>query len=436
MSRKSSRVKDNGAAAVETPGVQVPLKELTVNELRRRCDGGGIVIPPGYVKKDDLIKLLKDSGGGAVSVSGQGAEVSGQGKEVSGEGAEVSSAMSDSDDKGHDMSHTEIQSSRRSPPPSSRKTQKTSPVKEEDPSTPTTPELTEKISDLEKYGYLWFETTFLQMVLQVHLMTSREFPPNPTPTLFVLIGPASSGKSNVRESLFKKEMAGAINIDVDKIKLVANDNLPGGAGNYSMHMQAVLAKMLPNVFQLATRGGKGHYKNIILDTTGSMKPSIKKYMQYAKKFDYNVSVIIVYSTKELCMKRVKGRNAKLELEKHHVRVISTNVVAIIYDEFLREDRARYYATHPSITKRTDDLYLIDNSSDDEPVTIFHRKSPGVIITGPPKGHPLIGNEHAFYGLTILDESIRGGNTRKRYTQKKKYIHQKKYTHKASRRRYY
>lgn len=425
MSRKSSRasskVKDNDdeAAAVEKPGV--PLEELTVGELRDNCVVGGIVIPQGYVKKDDLIKLLKDSGGGAVLVSGQGAE--------------VSLAVREMDDTRHGMSHTKTQSASRSPPPS-RKTQKTSHVKEEDPSTPTTPELTEKISDLEKYGYLWFETAFLQMVLQEHLMTSHEFPPNPTPTLFVLIGPASSGKSNVRESLFEKEMAGAINIDVDKVKLIATDSLKGGAGNYSMHMQAVLAKMLPNVFQLATRGGKGHYKNIILDTTGSMKPSIKKYMQYAKKFDYSVSILIVYSTKELCMKRVEGRNAKLESEKHHVRVIPKNVVAIIYDDFLREDRARYYATHPSITKRTDDLYLIDNSSDNKPVTIFHRKSTGEIITRPPRGHPLIGNEHAFYGLTILDDSIRGGNTRKRYTQKKKYIHQKKYTHKASRRRYY
>ena len=417
MLRKSLRVKDNGAAAVEKPGV--PLDELTVRELRDECVRLGLKIDTIKLKKD-FIKLLEDSGGRAVSVSGQGAE--------------VSLAVSEMDDTGHGMSHTKTQSASRSPPPS-RKTQKTSPVKEEDPSTPTTPELTEKISDVEKYGYLWFETAFLQMVLQEHLMTSREFPPNPTPTLFVLIGPASSGKSNVRESLFEKEMAGAINIDVDKIKLVANDTLEGGAGIYSMHMQAVLAKMLPDVFQLATRGGKGHYKNIILDTTGTMKPSIKKYMQYAKKLDYSVSILIVYSTKELCMKRVKGRNAKLESAKHHVRVISTNVVAIIYDEFLREDRARYYATHPSITKRTDDLYLIDNSSDDKPVTIFHRKSPGV-ITGPPKGHPLIGNEHAFYGLTILDDSIRGGNTRKRYTQKKKYIHQKKYTHKASRRRYY
>jgi len=425
MSRKSSRasskVKDNDdeAAAVEKPGV--PLEELTVKELREKCHGLGITTDSIKLKKD-LITLLKDSGGGAVSVSGQGAE--------------VSSAMSESDDTGHGMSHTKTQSASR-PPPSSRKTQKTSPVKEEDPSTPTTPELKQKISHLEQYGYLWFETAFLQMVLQDHLMTSREFPPNPTPTLFVLIGPASSGKSNVRESLFKKEMAGAINIDVDKVKLIATDSLKGGAGNYSMHMQAVLAKMLPDVFELAKRGGEGKYKNIILDTTGSMKPSIKKYMQYAKKSGYSVSILIVYSTKELCMKRVEGRNAKLIEDGHSVRVINSFVVGKIYNDFVNDDRARYYATHPSITKRTDDLYLIDNSSESRPVeTVFHRKSTGELITTPPRGHPLIDNENAFYGLTILPDSIRGGNTRKRYTQKKKYIHQKKYTHKASRRRYY
>lgn len=423
MSRKSSRVKpDNGAAAVENP--EVPLEELTVRELREKCVDMSIVISQGYVKKEDLIEKIKSSGGGAVLVSG--------------EGAEVSSAMSERDDTGDGMSHTKTQSASRSPPPS-RKTQKRSPIKEEDPSTPTTPELREKISDLERYGYLWFETAFLQMVLQEHLMTSRDFPPNTKPTLFVLIGPAASGKSSVRESLFKEEMAGAINIDVDKVKLVANDNLPGGAGNYSTHMQAVLAKMLPDVFQVAMRGGGGHYKNIILDTTGSMKPSIKKYMQYAKKFGYIVSIIIVYSTKELCMKRVEGRNAKLEKDKHRVRVIPKNVVAIIYDEFLREDRARYYATHPSITKRTDDLYLIDNSSESSPVTIFHRKSSGEIIKRPPSGHPLIDNENAFYGLTISSDSIRGGSSRKRRISRRR-IHGsrarktiKKYTRPVTRR---
>jgi predicted ABC-type ATPase len=307
---------------------------------------------------------------------------------------------------------------------------------EDNPMTPNTPVLDEMIRKLEREqregdGRLkpWFETDFLLEVLRSRLNPPSERTPNPNPIFYVLIGPASSGKSSVRTQIpeFRTGMEYAINLDVDEIKLYGNDALGDTVnkkGNPTKAIEGiqfkyneVLAKLRNPVFEAAMAFGPGQYKNIILDSTGSMRAVIKKYMTDAKRFGYTVKVIIVHSSEELCMRRVNSRNEQLTKQGHATRVIFPAIVKSIHETFIKKGFARYYATHPSVVSKTDELYCIDNNGA-SPIILAH-KTAGDIITVS-RESPMDGVPGAFYGLTIASASasgssgsISGGKSRRR-----------------------
>lgn len=320
---------------------------------------------------------------------------------------------------------------------------------EDNPMTPNTPHLKEMIQTLEREqregdGRLkpWFETDFLLEVLQSRLNPPSERTPNPNPNpnpiFYVLIGPASSGKSSVRTQIpeLRTGMEHAINLDVDEIKLYGNDTLGDTVSKQGNPMKAiegiqfkyneVLAKLRNPVFEASTAFGPGHYKNIILDSTGSMKAVIKKYMTDAKRFGYTVKVIIVHSSQELCMTRVRSRNAQLTKQGQETRVIFPSIVRSIHETFIKKDIARYYATHPAVVSITDELYCIDNNGA-SPIILAHRTVGGEITVS--RESPMADVPGAFYGLTIAGAgggaassgSISGGKSRRRrqYTATRK-----------------
>lgn len=351
---------------------------------------------------------------------------------------------------------TKTSSGRKSPEgaaaASVRRTQKTKTKSDdENPNTPNTPELNEMIRTLEREqrdgddsGRLkpWFEADFLLEVLRNRLNPPSERTPNANPIFYVLIGPASSGKSSVRTKLpeFSATMEHAINLDVDEIKLYGNDTLGDSVNKKGNPMKAiegiqfkyneVLAKLRNPVFEAAMAFGPGHYKNIILDSTGSMRALIKKYMAQAKHLGYTVKVIIVHSSEELCMKRVSSRNAQLTKQGHTTRVIFPAIVKSIHETFIKKDSARYYATHPSVVSKTDELYCIDNNGA-APIVLAHKTAEGRVSVS--RESPMANVPGAFYGLTIRSDdadagagaagssgSISGGKSRRRqhYTARK------------------
>jgi predicted ABC-type ATPase len=311
---------------------------------------------------------------------------------------------------------------------------------DDDQMTPTTPQLDDMIHKLEteqregEGGRVkpWFETDFLLEVLQRRLNPEGRSRSNPHPIFYVLIGPASSGKSSVRTNIheFRDTMDYAINLDVDEIKLYGNDTLGDTVnkkGNPTKVIEGiqfkyneVLAKLREPVFEAAMEHGAGHYKNIILDSTGSMKALIKKYMTQAKRNGYTVKVIIVHSSEELCMERVRSRNERLKSTRHETRVIPSPVIKGIYKTFVDKRIARYYATHPAIVTKTDELYCIDNNGE-RPVILAHRTADGRIDVSRESG--LLNRPGAFYGLTIADEagtpSISGGKSRRHHQYTKR-----------------
>jgi predicted ABC-type ATPase len=318
---------------------------------------------------------------------------------------------------------------------------------EDNPKTPNTPVLDEMIRTLEREqregdGELkpWFETDFLLEVLRNRLNPPSERTPNPNPIFYVLIGPASSGKSSVRTQIpeLRTGMERAINLDVDEIKLYGNDTLGDTVSKQGKSMKAiegiqfkyneVLAKLRNPVFEAATAFGPGQYKNIILDSTGSMRAVIKKYMTDAKRFGYTVKVIIVHSSEELCMTRVRSRNAQLTKQGHATRVIFPGIVRSIHETFVKKGFARYYATHPAVVSKTDELYCIDNNGA-SPIILAHKTAAaagGEITVS--RESPMVGVPGAFYGLTIAGAgaagssgSISGGKSRRRrqYTATRK-----------------
>jgi predicted ABC-type ATPase len=320
---------------------------------------------------------------------------------------------------------------------------------EDNPTSPNTPHLNEMIRTLEREqregdGRLkpWFETDFLLDVLKSRLNPPSERTPNPNPIFYVLIGPASSGKSSVRTQIpeLRTGMEHAINLDVDEIKLYGNDTLGDSVSKQGNPMKAiegiqfkyneVLAKLRNPVFEAARAFGPGHYKNIILDSTGSMRAVIKKYMTDAKRVGYTVKVIIVHSSQELCMTRVRSRNAQLTKQGRETRVIFPSIVRSIHETFIKKDSARYYATHPAVVSKTDELYCIDNNGA-SPIILAHKTVGGEITVS--RESPMADVPGAFYGLTIAGAgagagagavssgSISGGKSRRRrqYTATRK-----------------
>lgn len=180
---------------------------------------------------------------------------------------------------------------------------------------------------------------------------------NPSPTLFILVGPASVGKSSAKR-LIPEMTDYVVNVDVDEIKLYGNDVLPqhpnlkkpgemlSDVEGIQFKYDLVLEKLRPMVFQNATMFGEGQYKNIILDTTGSMSDQIKMYIRRAKRtYNYTVKVIIVYSEKTQCLERVQSRNRELFKTGKATRYIPPRVVNSIYDTFLKIKRIFMRSAH-------------------------------------------------------------------------------------------
>jgi predicted ABC-type ATPase len=278
--------------------------------------------------------------------------------------------------------------------------------------TPTTQKSKERIAKFDRTGNVWFETSFLEAALNERLdIQSKEGgKANPSPTLYILVGPASVGKSSAKR-LIPEMNDYVINVDVDEIKLYGNDVLPqhpnpknpdemkSDVEGIQFKYDLVLEKLRPMVFQNATMPGEGYYKNIILDTTGSMSDQIKMYIRTAKRtFNYTVKVIIVYSDKIQCLQRVKERNRVLFQKGQGARYIPPYVVSSIYDTFLKNNRALFYAIGPRMPELTDELILVDNRFDPR---IVARRQPSSGVTMFPDGeHTLVGVDGAFYGLTL------------------------------------
>jgi len=280
------------------------------------------------------------------------------------------------------------------------------------PGTPTTPTSDRRVAKFEEKGKVWFDTRFLQRALIERLVqsTTGVAQQNPSPTLFILVGPASVGKSSVN-SLFPEMNDYVVNVDVDEIKLFGNEQLqqhpnPKKPGEMLSDVEGiqfkydlVLEKLRPRVFENATMYGPGRYKNIILDTTGSMIDQIKMYTRMAKNtFGYIVKVIIVYSDKKQCLERVKSRNERFFTMGQGTRYIPPRVVNSIYDTFLKKNQANNYALGERMVPVTDELILIDNRGD-RPI-ILVRRTPAECRFFTGTENSLVGVDGAFYGLTL------------------------------------
>lgn len=307
--------------------------------------------------------------------------------------------------------------------------------------TPTPEEWVEKISVLEAQQRTssgkvksWFDDNFLQRALDERLFPNpRSYPVNPTPTLFVLVGPASSGKSSAKRLI--PGMTDVVNVDVDEVKLYGNsvlekhphatkpDVMLSDVEGIQFKYPEVLAKLRGPVFQAAIAGGPGNYKNIILDTTGGMKDIIKTYIRTAKvTYGYAVKVIIVYSDRKSCVDRVEKRNSELSERGEATRYIPPPVIGSIYDGFMKNRLASYYALDPRMIELVDELILVDNRAEVAKIIATRRRDGGVVISPDDAADSLVDRPDAFYGLTIQSnpkpqfvdsKSKKAGGSRKR-----------------------
>ena len=292
--------------------------------------------------------------------------------------------------------------------------------------TPTSQEWGEQVSALEAQQIAsggevksWFDDEFLQAALDERLfpLETRTYPENPNPTIFVMVGPASCGKSSVKRLI--PEMTDVVNVDVDEVKLHGNAVLeqhphktkPGvmlsDVEGIQFKYPEVLEKLRHPVFRAATTGGPGYYKNIILDTTGSMTDMIKTYIRSAKKFGYTVKVIITYSDRESCIGRVVQRNQTFHVYGEDTRYIPPPVIGSIYDGFMKKQLASYYALDIRMNELVDELILVDNRNVDARIVAVRTKEGSVRYFFPDgvggAADSLLNRPGAFYGLTIRTE---------------------------------
>ena len=278
-------------------------------------------------------------------------------------------------------------------------------------STPTDEMLAKRLTIIAEKP--WFQSKFLEAALNQRLDQSTGVSKqNPTPTLFILVGPSSVGKSSVKQRLFPEMNGYVVNVDVDEIKLYGNEKLlqhpnPNKSGEMlsdiegiQFHYDLVLDKLLPMVLKTATDPGPGQYKNIILDTTGSMRDQIIEYIS-ATQQSYTVKVIIVYSEKMQCLQRVKERNTQLFQSGQGTRYIPPRAVSSIYDTFLKKNQAYFYAIGELMPRLTNELILVDNRSTIPRIVARRTRSELQIFPYVMGEDSIVDVDGAFYGLTLI-----------------------------------
>jgi len=371
------------AASITPSTTRQSFEEYTILELRGFCEKRGVGIPTKITRKADIIDFMI-------------------GKEI---------PTPHTDPQPHFVvSKTASAGPTAQASASARKLNKLG-TEPGDPQTPKTPESNLRVEEFGRKGAVWFRTDFLEAALKERLDQSKYVDQaNPSPTLFILVGPASVGKSSAKRLI--PEMTGyEVNVDVDEIKLYGNDVLPqhpnpkkpgemlSDVEGIQFKYDLVLEKLRPMVFQNATMFGEGQYKNIILDTTGSMSDQIKMYIRMAKQtYNYTVKVIIVYSDKKQCLERVQLRNRELFKRGQGTRYIPPRVVNSIYDTFLKKNQAYFYAIGPRMPALTDELILVDNRT--QPRIVAIRQPSAGLEMFPDDEHTLVGVDGAFYGLTL------------------------------------
>ena len=272
----------------------------------------------------------------------------------------------------------------------------------------------EQFRQLYNYGEFvpWFTYDFLVSVLHDKMALPMPAQDNAEPILYIMVGPACVGKSIVKLHICGNYVVG---VDVDDILLFGKKRLGtkiNDKGNEVEVIQGVQFKypellwmLRDEIFQAATIHGAGQFKNIILDTTGSMIEPIGGYIRMAKQLRYKVKVIIVYSGKKMSLERLKIRNKG-------PRYIPPHVVSSMYDKFLAEQKAAFFVLDDRITRQTDEIFLVDNNSADLTPHIAARGTKhedGNIswVVSTDRDSSLVGKDGMFYGLTI--HSAKDGN---------------------------
>jgi len=288
-----------------------------------------------------------------------------------------------------------------------------------DPLFPTSQDMDEQVVDeqlrqLYNYGDFvpWFTYKFLVSVLHDKMAVPMPAQDNAEPTLYMMVGPACVGKSIVKMTLCGNYV---VSVDVDDILLFGKQHLGttiNEKGNIAEVIQGVQFKypellwsLRHDIFQAARSHGEGKFKNIILDTTGSMIGPISGYIRKARTLGYKVKVIIVYSGKKMSLERLKIRNKG-------PRYIPPRVVSSMYDKFLEDQKAAFFVLDDRITRQTDEIFLVDNNSADPTPHIVARgmkDEDGNFSWDVPTGRDssLVDTDGMFYGLTI--HSAKDGN---------------------------
>ena len=231
--------------------------------------------------------------------------------------------------------------------------------------------------DLEKGKRLWLDPDIQERIFRVLAGESRPVIKG-APELLILVGPSASGKSTVKRQL---DFTNAVNIDVDEIRIIYEDIIGKRSNIFSD---------FPTLIQIMMNKAISENRNMILDTTGKMKPAIQYVIKKAKEAGYKITMAVIYTTLEKCIKNATFRN-----NENPNRYMPIGAIKQIYNDFKNTKIAKYYLIYsPKLMKSIDHLYLFDNSQDTpEPAQI--------ILEQHLPNTPIVHKEHFnFYDIDV------------------------------------
>ena len=238
-----------------------------------------------------------------------------------------------------------------------------------------------------------------------------------SPKVLILCGPPGCGKSTVKRNLLaQNSIDNYINIDPDEIRTVLMENgvtfpadkttMPGITNNFNKRMSDEAQKQR---------------LNIVFDTTGQNFRAVSDIIYTSQQLGYKTIFVIIWASKETCLRRVEGRNQHLRESGSGRIQLLLDVAEGIYNGFIGQDKGTASMLLLDYPVKADEVFLYNNNVYGAEPQLLYKK----VGTTVEQSIDFPG----FYNMNILStepyiiksEATKGGKSLKSVRKKRKSV---------------
>jgi predicted kinase len=190
-----------------------------------------------------------------------------------------------------------------------------------------------------------------------------------SPKVLILCGPPGCGKSTVKRNLLaQNSIDNYINIDPDEIRTVLMENgvtfpadkttMPGITNNFNKRMSDEAQKQR---------------LNIVFDTTGQNFRAVSDIIYTSQQLGYKTIFVIIWASKETCLRRVDGRNQHLSESGSGRIQLPLDVAEGIYNGFIGGDKGTASMLLLDYPVKADEVFLYNNNVDRAEPQLLYKK---------------------------------------------------------------